>query len=363
MKIKRATKEYEDWLGTQLKIVQADMKQKHKNMAASPFIFLRATFYRWAQLWPKICHDLTDAPVVLAVGDLHIENFGTWRDTEGRLIWGVNDFDEAYPLPYTNDLVRLAASAKLAIEEEHLSISFKDACQAILDGYAKGLSKDGKPFVLGEEHMTLRKMAYGVLRDPVHFWERMDDQVGKADRPSVPDEAVSALEKLLPARAGKYDLVTRRAGEGSLGRQRFVALTVWHGGRIARETKALAPSAWRWANPDSGRGGKIYYADILRQAVRCADPFVAVHGSWVVRRLAPDCSRIDLATLPAERDERLLLTAMGFEIANIHLGSEGAAKAIQQDLKKRQSKWLYLSAKEMTAATLKDWKAWRSKSN
>jgi len=36
---------------------------------------------------------------VLAVGDLHVENFGTWRDAEGRLIWGVNDFDEAWRLP------------------------------------------------------------------------------------------------------------------------------------------------------------------------------------------------------------------------------------------------------------------------
>ena len=50
----------------------------------------------------------------LAIGDLHVENFGTWRDKEGRLIWGVDDFDEAYSLPYTHDLVRLAASAEIA---------------------------------------------------------------------------------------------------------------------------------------------------------------------------------------------------------------------------------------------------------
>src|SRR5260370_32652719 len=49
---------------------------------------------------------------VLAVGDLHVENFGTWRDAEGRLTWGVNDFDEAYPLPYTIDLARLATSVR-----------------------------------------------------------------------------------------------------------------------------------------------------------------------------------------------------------------------------------------------------------
>jgi len=61
--------------------------------------FFRATFYRWLQLWPELCADLVKAPPVLGVGDLHIENFGTWRDEEGRLIWGVNDLDEAWPAP------------------------------------------------------------------------------------------------------------------------------------------------------------------------------------------------------------------------------------------------------------------------
>ena len=51
---------------------------------------------------------------VLAVGDIHLENFGTWRDADGRLVWGVNDFDEAAQMPYVLDLVRLAASALLA---------------------------------------------------------------------------------------------------------------------------------------------------------------------------------------------------------------------------------------------------------
>ena len=51
--------------------------------------------------------------MVLAIGDLHLENFGTWRDAEGRLVWGINDFDEAWALPYTNDLIRLATSARM----------------------------------------------------------------------------------------------------------------------------------------------------------------------------------------------------------------------------------------------------------
>ena len=83
-------------------------------MRSAPFPFLRATYYRWAQIWPEVCRRAATAPVALAVGDLHVENFGTWRDIEGRLIWGINDFDEAWRLPYTNDLIRLATSALLA---------------------------------------------------------------------------------------------------------------------------------------------------------------------------------------------------------------------------------------------------------
>ncbi len=97
-----------------MKIVEKDLHFKHEQMRTGPFPFLRATYYRWAQIWADVCPEAAAAPGVLAVGDLHVENFGTWRDIEGRLIWGINDFDEAWRMPYTNDLVRLATSALLA---------------------------------------------------------------------------------------------------------------------------------------------------------------------------------------------------------------------------------------------------------
>src|SRR6516162_2458538 len=114
MKIKSSTRAYEAWLGERIPLIPKDLKTKHERMRQSVFAFLRATFYRWIELWPEVCSELSMAPSVLAVGDLHIENFGTWRDAEGRLIWGVNDFDETVTLPYTQDLVRLATSALLA---------------------------------------------------------------------------------------------------------------------------------------------------------------------------------------------------------------------------------------------------------
>src|SRR5947209_7133334 len=112
--IAQATSKYEAWLGRHLRLLPEDLELKHERMRLGPFPFLRATFYRWAQTWAGICGQATPGPMVLAIGDLHLENFGTWRDAEGRLVWGINDFDEAWALPYTNDLIRLATSALIA---------------------------------------------------------------------------------------------------------------------------------------------------------------------------------------------------------------------------------------------------------
>lgn len=46
-------------------------------------------------------------------GDLHAENFGTYMDAEGRLVFNVNDFDEAYVGPFLWDVQRFAASVAL----------------------------------------------------------------------------------------------------------------------------------------------------------------------------------------------------------------------------------------------------------
>ena len=173
MDIIKATHRFAQWLGQYTTLARSDLNLKHQRMAESPFFFFRATFYRWMQLWPKICPDLSKAPGVLAVGDVHVENFGTWRDIEGRLVWGVNDFDEAAVLSYTIDLVRLATSALLAIEEGHLTVKTKDACGAILSGYEQSMVEGGRPFVLEEENTWLRRIATSELRDPVHFWQKL----------------------------------------------------------------------------------------------------------------------------------------------------------------------------------------------
>ena len=359
MKIEKATRSYEAWLGKHIDLLAPDLERKHAAMAADVFPFLRATFYRWMQLWPELCPEEQIAPKVLAVGDLHVENFGTWRDVEGRLVWGVNDFDEAFELPYTIDLVRLAASVHLALREARLQIGPKDACDAILAGYKKALQNGGRPIVLAEGHPWLRNMVTGVLRDPEQYWEKINSLPSWKGR--VPNSARRALERMLPEQGLEYRIAHRIAGLGSLGRDRFVALAEYRGGMVAREAKALAPSACVWAG-DGKMSGRIRYQEILDRARRAPDPFVRLKGRWIVRRLAPDCSRVELSHMPEERDETKLLHAMGFETANVHLGTPRAQDAILQNLRNRTRNWLHEAASRMVQATIQDWEAWRARS-
>jgi hypothetical protein len=355
MTFRKSTLIYEKWLSRQLKIVPADLKHKHELMRTAVFPFLRATFYRWAQIWPEVCEECAGAPEVLAVGDLHVENFGTWRDVEGRLVWGINDFDEACRMPYTIDLVRLACSAHLAIAADRLHIDHAEACASILRGYREGLEAGGMAFVLAGKHHWLRDMLLPGMRDAAAFWERLSALPELEG--DLPGGARRAVDKLMPGKiSGKYRISHRIAGLGSLGRQRFVAVAEYEGGFVCREAKALASSAWEFEQ--RSKPGAIRYQKALDIGVRAVDPFVRLQGGWIVRRLAPDCTRVNLALFPKERDESKLLRAMGWETANLHLGS-GRTQEVLADLEKRPAKWLHKAAVNMTAATKADWEEWR----
>lgn len=358
MNIRQATSSYEKWVASCISLDRPALSFKHKQMTLALFPFFRATFYRWVQTWREVAGDAAVAPSLLAVGDLHLENFGTWRDMEGRLIWGINDFDEVYTMPYTIDLVRLAASAHAATLEEHLSVRPRDASDAILEGYRDALEVGGRPFVLAENHRWLRKIALSRLRDATMFWRKLA-RLPKS-RTRLRRDVESELRKLLPDRSLPCEKKRRVAGLGSLGHARVLLLGQWHGCYVAREAKALTPSACLWAKGKPA-SGPMHYGKILDCAVRVPDPFVRPYDGWLLRRLAPDCSRIELASLPASRDEEHLLYSMAWETANIHFGSRGAISAIKRDLAKRRGNWLHKAAKAMLRSVERDWREWKSR--
>ncbi|NAS22556.1 DUF2252 domain-containing protein [Herbidospora sp. NEAU-GS84] len=131
-------------------------RAKFRKMAASPFAFYRGSaclFY--ADLAGELADDAFLDDLTRRVwihGDLHAENFGTYMNSSGRLVFNVNDFDEAYVGPYIWDLKRFVASVALI-------------------GYAKALSDE----VISE---LVREFAGSYLHELTAIAHGGDDAIG-----------------------------------------------------------------------------------------------------------------------------------------------------------------------------------------
>ena len=141
LNIRRSTGEYEAWLKKQLggSLVAKDLAASTRRCARTARSRPACGLLALGGDGLEICPQLASAPSVLAVGDIHLENFGTWRDAEGRLIWGVNDFDEAAEMPVRD---RPGAPRRPA-PSWHTRVRTHEAEQIALNllrGYRKGLA-------------------------------------------------------------------------------------------------------------------------------------------------------------------------------------------------------------------------------
>jgi hypothetical protein len=64
--------------------------------------------------------------------------------------------------------------------------------------------------------------------------------------------------------------------------------------------------------------------------------------------------------LPEDREDGRLLSSMGYETGNIHMGSPRVIKAVQKHLKALKRTWLLEASSQMVKAVKKDWQAWRA---
>ena len=339
-------KQYEKWLKERCDLVKSDLHHKHHRMTKNAFVFLRATFYRWATQIETKCPNLKTAPQVHAVGDLHTENFGVWRDADGRLVWGINDFDDADTMPYVYDLVRLTTSAALA------GRSLNQAAAAILHGYQRGLEKPRPTLVL----QTARWMLPLIRSSGENFYPDLSDPE-KCPLATPPDKVVRALRKSLPSHTSSPEFRARlKVGGGGLGRPRYVAIADWQGGLVVREAKAWVPSAWSWAKGRATKP-KVFLSE-ARGANRSPDPILDVRSHFIIRRLAADSQKIDLGDDPSANLTESVLDAMGFETAAIHATNPAAVEALERDLIERPKHWLVDAAKTMRAAVEEDHRSW-----
>jgi hypothetical protein len=350
-----ATRSYERWRASRIAVVGDDLALKQDRLATSPFVLLRGTYYRFLQRFRTLLPELADAPVTIVAGDLHVENFGTWRDRDGRLAWGVNDLDEIDVLPYTLDLVRLAASALLAVRASHFTLDEEDVCDAIASGWRERIEqRRSEPFILGARHGHLYKLASEAFEPP----ERFERKLGTLPpwQGALPAPAVRLLGEVAPWRDYAPTLYRRVAGVGSLGSRRIVAVGELAGGVVVREVKEIPGPASLWLNPKRGRVRGL--AGLITDARGiAADPRRRQSGNWVLRRLAADSTRLELSSLRKKHDEASVLQSMGAEAANTHLCPHARAaspNALEDDERSRPAGWLLGAAQTMAELTERD---------
>jgi Uncharacterized protein conserved in bacteria (DUF2252) len=346
--IKASVARYEAFLRESLgdDLVKDDLDTKHDKMRKSPFLFLRATCWRWAETAHTLCPDLKDAPRVLALGDAHLENFGLWHDAEGRLVWGANDFDEAAQTPYAYDLVRLTASTLLALPD--WGAGAESVARKVLEGYAAGLAAP-RPFVLDGDHHWLRSLFIATKARRKKFWRKL----GELPAVVPPARYADALGAALPQHTNVLSMHSRRAGCGSRGLPRFVVYGEWRGGPIAREVKALVRSCWNLDRPEAPADLPIRLAS---GAFRSPDPWLSQGDGSLVRRFGPNARNLELKDIGRVR--KRLVRAMGHELANLHAASANTS-AIVADLEARKPSWLANAATAVVEATVKDFKEFR----
>ena len=108
-------------------------------MLESPFAFYRGTAATMA-------HDLRDGPrtgvQVVACGDAHVSNFGLFASPERRVLFDLNDFDEASDAPWEWDVKRLAASMYVGGRDKGLAEhDCADAARGAVRGYRETLAE------------------------------------------------------------------------------------------------------------------------------------------------------------------------------------------------------------------------------
>ena len=303
--------------------------RKYHAMSRDPFVFFRGTAHLFWEDWASMGGTaLDDAPLAWCCGDLHLENFGSYRGDNGLAYFDLNDFDEAALAPATRDTARFLTSTCLAAESLGLSTQTVRQLEAsFLDGYAAALAT-------GKARWIERSIATGWIRDLLRSVEtrtqrelldertivrdgrrrlRIDDKrtfrLTVAERRRVTQSIARFAAR--QQHRGFYrvlDVAGRIAGTGSLGVSRYAVLIRGDGARDERilDVKAARPSALAAhlsASLADRQPAKRNHAERVIQVQRrmqaippdLLSGMIVGSKPFVVRELQPVADRLDLA--------------------------------------------------------------------
>ncbi|MDD4913753.1 MAG: DUF2252 family protein [Methylococcales bacterium] len=224
------------------------LKLKYQAMQGDAFAFLRGTAHLFYEDWPQDSA-LNAAPPAWLSGDLHFENFGSYKGDNRLCYFDINDFDESMLGPCSLDLARFLCS--LLVGAQTLGVEQAQAfqlCETFLDAYCRELAECKARWI---ERSTASGMIRDLLKNLKHrsradlLRERTmhlhDGPILKTDGvkalPASTEERqkVTTLIDLFAARQQEpgffhvLDVARRIAGVGSLGLERYVVLVYGKG--------------------------------------------------------------------------------------------------------------------------------------
>jgi uncharacterized protein (DUF2252 family) len=250
---------------------------KYMVMRQSAFAFMRGTCHLFYQDWPYADNKMNDAPKAWISGDLHLENFGSYKADNRLVYFDLNDFDEAVLAPSTWELGRWLTSILVAATSLQLSkADAENLCKIGLDAYSTALTK-GKARWLERETskgmikellnpLTLRnRKSYLSSRTKLLNRKRTIKIDGKRALPIGTNEKIGVMEFIdsyakqqpNPEFFRPLDAARRIAGTGSLGIERYVILVEGHG------------------NPD-----RNYLIDLKQALPSSLSPYVFSQPKW-----------------------------------------------------------------------------------
>lgn len=333
---------------------------KLAKMKADAFTFFRGACHLFYANRPT-GSVIDDSPVGVICGDLHVENFGSYRDAQDDAAFDVADFDESAHAPIGWDLVRLLASLRLAMTCRASPANEKrcSRLEAIcLSAYRSALaearpgrlaaSSAAAPIaeLLDQVDRSKRKKFVEKRTEIVGDVRRLREDPDKAlplgdgDRAEVEDLLARASAAVAPHRPFHcLDAKRRVSGTGSLGLGRYVALVSADKdddpGRlldVKESVRSAAAASWPGLQPRwESEAQRIAETQRGLQAVppRWVVPVAGRHGrTWLVRELQPKEDHVELASAAAAADA--LVADFGRLAAWAHLrgsGVRGAAKA------------------------------------
>ncbi|GAB3770342.1 DUF2252 domain-containing protein [Spirosoma horti] len=219
------------------------MQRKYAAMRKDPFRFFRGTSHLFNHDIPADSF-LWNAPNTWNVGDLHIENFGSFKADNRVTYFDLNDFDECILAPNLTDLARLICSLFVAADDLKLSNSeLNHLARTLTDAYAVTLSR-------GYVRQLEQDTATGIIRDLLRSVECRKRHMFLENRVAYKKRSTQFRKRILPTpkidQATKIhisntingwaesqpdprffsvlDVARRVAGTGSLGIERFMIL-------------------------------------------------------------------------------------------------------------------------------------------